>query len=313
MNTFFKIIRDPIWQAAGVLVGIVSIFLTISTSTPLNGELAIIKTQSISFADYLLPSKLITLNLPSASKDMDGAIVEYYTISNNGTKPILPTDYTAQLSVELNSGGEILLVDTCAQPTESQASMSASSCKPGSFVSSSWHKQDGKWVQDQVLLNPTEQLCVVVIRKNRENEKIASLSWNGRIVGSKISTYASLDEYSKTLKKGIIYYIQTSIHLEGYGAYWFVILQVSIFYSTLLLARQARWAHSSINSPLWSTVVVMILSTSTSEILVDIFINQNTNNLSLVVWPLLVSHVLLILYLFIRAFKLRAYTISTTP
>jgi len=76
MTKLLKIVRDPIWQAVGVLVSIVAIFISTSAPTSQNGELAIIKTHSISFADYLLPSKLIKLKLPSESKDMDGATVD---------------------------------------------------------------------------------------------------------------------------------------------------------------------------------------------------------------------------------------------
>jgi len=154
-------------------------------------------------------------------------------------------------------------------------------------------------------LNSSEQFCVVVIRKNHENFKNTPLTWGGRIVGTKITSYDSLEEYSKTLEKGIEYYTQTTITLTGYGAYWFIFLQVSIFYATLLLSRQAHLAHPSFNSSLWPTVVAMVLSTSTSEILIDIFLNQNTNNLSPVVLPLLIAHMLFIIFLVVRGFKLR--------
>ncbi|HEY8037918.1 MAG TPA: hypothetical protein VIF37_20255 [Methylobacter sp.] len=313
MNTFLKIIRDPIWQAVGVLISVLAIFFTTSVPSPVNGELAIVKTQSINFADYLLPSKLIKLNLQKTSRDMDGAIVDYYTIINKGAKPILPADYTSPLMAELKVGGEIFLVDSCAQSNESLSKKSSESCEKGSFVSSTWLKQEGKWVQERALLNSNEQFCVIVIRKPLSEQSNSIVSWGGRIAGSKISTYASIDEYSKSLEKGITYYLQTNIILVGFGAYWFAALQLATFCATLLLARQANWPNVQLNSPIWSAVV-MLLSTSTSEILVDIFINQNTSKLSPVVWPLLIIHSLFIVYLFVRALKIRFFAgIATQP
>lgn len=305
MSTFLKIIRDPIWQALGVLVSVLTIFITTSTPSPANGELAIVKTLSISFTDYLLPSKLIKLSSQKTSRDMDGAIVDYYMMVNKGSKPILPTDYTLPLTAELKADGEIFLVDSCAKPNESAIKKSSGSCESGSFVSSTWQLQEGKWTQERALLNPSEQFCVIVIRKPLSEQSNSFVSWDGRIAGSKITTYTSLEEYYKSHKKGLLYYTQTSIRLEGFGAYWFAILQIAVFYATLLLARQANWPQAQPNSPSWPAVVVMLLSTSTSEILVDIFINQNFSNLSPIVWPLLIIHLLLIAYLLYRSIKIR--------
>lgn len=311
MYKFFKFMRDPIWQAVGVLVSVLIVFFTTSTPTPKNGELAIIKTQSIKFSDYMLPSSILRLNLPKSSQSMDGAIVDYFTIINKGAKPILPNEYTAPLTVKPKPSEEIFLVDSCAQPNDS-LSKDAESCKPGSFVSSTWQQHEGTWIQDRALLNSGEQFCVIVIRKSPKELSNAPLGWEGRIVGVKIATYDSLGEYSKSLEKGLGYYLQTTIRLEGFGAYWFVALQLAAFYATLVLARQARWLRTSLHSPIWPVALAMLLSTSTAEILVDVFINLNFTHLSPLVWPLLLAHFLLIIYLVKRARHIRLATAPTT-
>jgi len=305
MKTLLRIIRDPIWQAVGVLVSVLGIFLATSNPSPANGELAIIRTHSIRFSDYLLPSKLLKLDLKKASKNMDEATVDYFTIVNRGNKPILPTDYMASLKAELKSGGEIFLVDSCTEPTESPSKKSTSSCPPGSFVSSTWQQHDQTWVQEPALLNPGEQFCVIVIRKSPSEQSNALVGWGGRIAGAKIATYTSLEEYGKSLEKNTTYYLQTNIRLDGFAACWFVALQIAAFCATLLLARQAHWHHTKFGSSIWPAAIAMLLATSTSEILVDIFINQNTSNLHPVVWPLLFIHSSLLIYLLFQALRAR--------
>lgn len=298
MSDFLRFIRDPIWQAVGVLVGIIGIFLAISSPTQSSGELAIIRIQSINFSDYLLPPNILNFNLPESRKNMDGAIVEYYIVINKGPKPIVPSDYTSPLSITHKSGEEILLIDSCTQPDKSIQESNYSSCKPGSFVTSSWLRKDNKWIQEPALLNADERFCVIAIRKNGGQP----LNWDGRIIGSKLKSYANIGEYSESLEKWSIYYIQTIIYLDGFSPYWFILLQVSIFYSTLLLARQATWPR--VSTSIWPLVMVMLFSTSTSEILIDIFINNN-KNLSPVVWPLLVIHACLIIFLLYNAIRNR--------
>ncbi|MGH6646523.1 hypothetical protein [Aquabacterium sp.] len=235
---------------------------------------------------------------------MDGARVDYYSIINKGPKPILPSDFIAPLSIDTPSDGGILLVDSCAQPSQgsqkqTSSSSSSSSCKPGSFVTTTWSEQENQWIQERALLNPDELFCVVVIQKAGAQ----NLHWSGRIAGSKIAHYANFEEYENSLEKKLPYYFETSIHLEGLAAYWFAILQVSGLYSTLLLARQAKWPSSA--GALWPTIVATLLATSTAEIMVDIFINDNRTRLSPVVWPLLFGHAALIVLLLVRALKVR--------
>lgn len=313
MYKFFKFMRDPIWQAVGVLVSVLIVFFTISTPTSTNGELAIVKTQSIKFSDYLLPNSILRLNLPKSNQSMDGAIVDYFIMINKGAKPILPNEYSAPLTLKSKSSEEIFLVDSCAQPNDSSLGKDdAKSCKPGSFVSSTWQQHDGAWIQDRALLNSGEQFCVIVIRKSPKDLSNAPLGWEARIVGVKTATYDSLGEYSKSLEKGLGYYLQTTIRLAGFAAYWFVALQLAAFYATLVLARQARWLRTSLHSPIWPVALAMLLSTSTAEILVDIFINLNFTHLSPLVWPLLLAHLLLIAYLVKRAIHFRLATAPTT-
>lgn len=299
MNHFLRIIRDPIWQAVGVLIGVLTLFFSTSTSLPINGELAIIKTRSVIFSDYLLPSKSITLNSQKLSRGMDGAIVDYYTIVNKGSKPIMPSDYTAPITAQLKTEGEILLIDSCTQPKKLAKK---NSCDLN-FVSTSWQQQGNKWVQEKALLNPEEVFCVIVIKKTVREPSDSLVNWEGRIVGSKIRTYSSIDEFYNSREKSLIDLMRVSVSLTDFDPYWFVVLQVALFYATLLLFRHINWTYAQLSSSNWPSILMMIFSTSTAEILTSMFKLSYLSDLSPIVWPLLSLHILLVSYLLLRAFK----------
>lgn len=305
MNRILSIIRDPIWQAVGVLVSVIGIFITLSTPSPSQGELAIVRVETINFGAYLLPDTLLRLNLQKEQQSMEGALVDYYTLINKTQKPIVPSDYIIPLTVAAANENRILVVASCAKPNQGSSDLS---CTSDLFVSSNWTQQGDSWVQERALLNPGEQFCVIVVRKPGAARGSIGVSWQSRIVGTRVSTYASQQQYGKSLEMRWYDVVQTSIHLEGFGAYWFALLQVAMFYATAILARQARWQGTRFGSAIWPVVVVMVLSTSTAEILVDIFLNENRSNQSPLIWPLLLAHLLVILYLLVRAIRTRTAT-----
>jgi len=299
MGLFLKVVRDPIWQAVGVVVGIIAMLLTFSQASVTTGELAIVKYTSIGFENYLLPSNSIRLQLKNTGQGLNDAVVDYYLIANKGVRPILPLDFSSPLAIKSKVIGQILFVSSCEKPASLENT--GASENGDLMVQSVWDSKNLGWSAKPVLLNPEEYLCVLVFRKPTEDGGDVKLDWFGRVAGSKLVVYKTKDDYRASLKKDPSYYIQTSIHLDGFGAYWFAGLQIAIFYATLLLAGQARKLSQNFRVDIWKIVIFMILSTCTAEILVDIFINKNWHNLSPVVWPLLTGQIVVFVYLFIKA------------
>jgi hypothetical protein len=308
MSRALAFLRDPVWQSVGALVGVVTLFVTIATTSS-SGELAVVHMGQVKFSDYGLPKDRVQLLVQGSKQELDRAVVDYYTIANTTSRPILPADYAVALEVTRPEGGpHIFLVESCSKfLAEGPGGNRTSS--GGAYVPFEWATRgNDRWTATPALMNQDDQSCVMVISEVAGGSApIGSkpVEWNARITNVRFGVYTSVADFNSKASRPWYEYFATAVVLLGAAVYWFVLLQTVLFLSMAALLTQAGWPMRLSFKYLTGLLVTVLLSTSTAEILIDIFINRRSN-LSPLVWPLLALHGFFALYLVYASLRRKA-------
>lgn len=302
--TLLRILRDPIWQAVGALVGVLAIFLAfVSRSGP--SELAVFPYQTVPFSGYMLPDDRVKMLIKGLPSDINSLQATYFLIVNDGDKPLRSSDFAAPISIRSGDDkSKIVLLSSCSEKAASQCSASGSSAPV--YAPMDWTEAKDGWQATPVLLNPTERVCVVVVSEvgasSSDSEGVTPpFKWDARIVGWQFVTYSSFGEYTEKLRLKPLDYFSTYVILAGAGVYWFMLLQGVFFLVVAVLAVRSSWV--ALPRP-WSFArlwLVAALSITSAEILVSIFINEQRQ--APIAWPLLAFHVGLCGYLLYRIYR----------
>lgn len=305
MTSVMKVLRDPVWQSIGVLIAILALFISTSKVTK-DVELSIVHWNNMDFDTYWLPPDGINLQFKNKKEDINKIGIDHFLLINSSSKPILPSDYISQLSVKkINGNGLLYVVESCSQKMEQQCSSAGLVGGGGAYVPFSWAGSGDKWSAKPELLNAGDQSCVLLIseKDGSEQKPIKSrFQWNGRLVNVRLKNYESPEEYYKSREKNIGDYFFASVIIQGRGIYWFLFLQCVFISVFIYFGSRSQWLPSLEKSHIIKIWFIALLSITSSEILIDIFINRRSG-LHPIIWPLLLAHFALCIFLIRRIFR----------
>jgi hypothetical protein len=303
-QTVMKYLRDPAWQALGVLVAIFAMFFSISNNIA-PAELSVIHSKTISFNEYLLPENRVKLLIEGLPEKLENVNASYFVLKNFSQFPIKPSDYISPVHVSKGeSVKRLLLVESCSQ----KAAQSCGDGNNSSFVPAQWNKSNNEWVMAPELLNPNESLCVVLIWEQEPSVKALStplFNWDSRIINVGMKIYSSTSEfYEKKQKTGSDIAMSIIVILMGAGVYWFLILFSALFSFMYYMAMRSEWLVGSSIQVTGKALIIATLSVSTTEILIDLFVNNRTvKGLHYFAWPMLALHIVMLTIIFIKAVR----------
>lgn len=305
LNATLKYLRDPVWQAVGALVAVIALFITVAPTEPAivgDSELSIIHTHGIKFDQFLISSDSIQIIAGKSKQDPANLEIEYFQITNTSSKPIYPTDFAESLSVTNVKGKKPLIA---VQSCSSQLAMSGNAaCMPNriTLVPFAWVEKNGIWSAAPSLMNPKDSSCVLLVSLKSETQSKGFLErfhWNARIAGFNVRTYESLAEYDlRVTPPNWKKYFWIEVTLGGWGIAWFVVLQITFIALTSYLGLASGWIVGARRRDIIRFITLALFATTTSEILVDIFVNRRPfQELHAVCVPLLLAHFALFAYL----------------
>lgn len=307
LSRMLKILRDPVWGSIGVLIGFVGVFVALAPNVP--GELAVIHVRHISSDDYLLPKDRIKLLVAGGEQQSQDFVVDHFIVTNTSTRPLLAKDFVSPIEVaSASSAKRILTIESCSeQLTAACAANEVARAEGAAFIPVLWEKSEDKWVATPSLLNPREESCVAVISEASVGTAAKAsdrIQWKARIVGLQLRAYDSIQDFATKSGKHWQEYFLTSVRLEGLAVYWFIALQCVFFLITSFVSVRGNWISNLSLRSLFKILLVVLLSSSTAEILIDTFINRRSiADQHAVVWPLIFSHGMLIIWLAYRALR----------
>ncbi len=285
--------RDPTWQAIGAIIGLFAVIISTIVAYDIyaQSEAAAHLTirEHCSFDPLSFPGAMEDrLTLLIDGEEAQAVRVHYYSISNLGRTPIHPHDYVKPIRVsvdEADKGWEILAVHTdWSSPSDLEV------C---------WNRVlSNTFDMEPVLLSPDDTFQVAFFLNNsqvdQDSEESPELKWSARIVGVPNLQIKRRDEpiseefLSRTLE---------GLHIThyGWGLVWLAGLAALLFAASMWLGMHNARITQLTKGQLALTLVIMMLSFSTSEILVDSLVNKNRQWPG--VWLFLTAHVVLSVYL----------------
>lgn len=292
MKALLRAARDPAWQMIGVVVAVLLAFFASSASEKGRSELSVVHHARSDLSRQLLPEAKFRFLHEDSAYDINRSILDYYVITNESSRPIEPNDFFAPITVELDSSHlKLVAVENCSA-SAAQACSVDSRPQGGSYIPFGWAKANEKWQARPLLINPGEKSCVIVVseRLGPDQSAIAEQRpvWSSRVRGITLVQYDSVQAYVETLPRSLSDYFHVIVYMDTVGILWFVFLFASLFFSYIQLARISGWLPADAILSQVKVVALGLVSITTSEILVDVFVNGNSGDrLHPVVWPLL--------------------------
>lgn len=305
-KTAVNVLRDPVWQAIGTIVALITLVIGFATNPKETSELSVYHYHKIKFKEYLLPADKIKLILLGSSEEINRAVVDYYVIVNNSKRPILSSDFTSRLTVAKGEKTEkIFLVSSC-NTIASDYPQDGTRTK----IALNWSQTNEKWQAEPTLLNPRDYACITIISEESEAQDKTyppsqRFAWEGRIVNIQVRAFDSAEDYAKTHSQHWSNYLETVVVLVGFMPYWFVGLQLLLFVATMILAREASWITTYDSIGLAKVAFVVALSTGSAESLISLF-SFNFDQLHPAVAIFVIMHLVLSAYLALKAKRQRA-------
>lgn len=304
---FFRLLRDPLWQAVGALATLVAFFVTWGPATN-KSELAVVHTQQVKFRNYDLPASKIKFLIEGLPSDLEMVDVDYFEFKNRGSQPIRASDFVAPLSIQQSSGTKrIILVEPCRSEVERVCSIDGAG-----FAPMSWRKEDKRWTAALSLLNPGESGCAVVISERHpiaQNLDLMRFAWNGRIVNLRLSIYESLADYEASLERTALDHFRTLVVLQDMGVYWFLLLQGLSFLVLVSLSVQAKWLPQQGAWFFGKLLIMSLFSMAAAELLVSAVFNGQQQ--APIAWVMLSGYIVLCSFLTVHVFKQRRRKIDS--
>jgi hypothetical protein len=262
-NTYLRILRDPLWQFAGVAVTLL-LFLLQGYATGQSGEVRITLAAS---------NKVISegIDVPGVTHktEIDGKVVDNYqtathifVMQNKSTRALVPSEVGAPLRITPAYDSDILHL--YAFPTGAGAPPVPAQKAP-----------DGTWSISVPLLNPDQQLEIVTYvhsgqliqgidyaAKNAALRNSApTLFWH--VPNLRTNTYTTVDQIPYTVES--FNPLNVQIFLSGKGIFQVLIIFALLHYiSVLLFTPVARSISNTRAAFLWVALPVLTISAAES-------------------------------------------------
>lgn len=288
IDTLAKILRlrDPIWQAISVIVGIIALLVStfvaydLSPTSKRFHELKIYN--GISFDPLGLDQKM----QGRIALQVDGKVVENVrflqsSITNTGITPILPQDFLEPLQVSISDPWRLVAVMTNYTFPQN--------------IKVSWTEQAPNiFIMEPTLLNPSDQIFVLAFINNssEKNAEPPQLDWSTRVLNLPLL----LVENEKLPEPPSPSIFNASVFLEGPEIYWLVGLAIFLFLIGLWLSIHSKRIGSLSRHQILLIVINFVMSLTSAEIIVNGF-RLNIFKQWWGVIPLLIMHILLLIYL----------------
>ncbi len=178
-----RFLKSPIWQFVGVIIAIITIYITYSIyqDQKLNKKINI---------EILSNNPLITVNADITSdisilyknKQVNTMSIILLKFTNAGNVPIIEQDYSEPISIELSKNSEIGEVSV-QETNPAGIKIAATIISPNTLEIS------------KVLLNPGDQFIIKILAINNDE----TLNINARIIGiNKLNVISTINNQSNT-------------------------------------------------------------------------------------------------------------------
>jgi hypothetical protein len=275
---------DPMWQALGVILGLVGVVVStfvaydIYRKSARQTELVIEEYLSAEPFDWLemFDGRILVL---VDGLEADQVLVFVYGISNEGQSPIRPEDYVEPIRVSMEAPWEIRSVQT------------EGSSPPG--IDLAWTRTATNTYQmEPALLNPGDSVALLILANSSEDVEMSdSPVWTARIANVSSIDVRPFGSAQPRLVPGLL---DVTVAHTGWGLYLIGVLAVLFLVVALVVASHSgRLGHFS-TPQLVLTILVMVLSVSSSEMIVSVLIKKTRQHW--LAWVLAGLHVALIAY-----------------
>lgn len=311
MRKLLELLRDPIWQMLGVLVAVLTVFITSSQSDPGPKELVSVHVRQGRIIDQWMPGSRVQVLIEGSNFDPDKAVADYFFLYNNSSNAIAPTDFVSRLEITPRQGAVVKQVRSCSESFAQVCSTDGSSTPSGgAYVRTEWKVVGGKWSAEGPLINKDDVMCVLVVSEPKDDHQRGTpfADVSARVKGFNFRSFGSLNDFAAS-KQRWYHSFYTMVYFEGLAVYWLVALAGTMMLASLRLLHLAISGASRSLKQSLIEVAVALLSISTAEILTDVYFNRGGNFLDpsvhIIVWPLLAFHTIVLLFLIAKAARAR--------
>lgn len=284
IKNILNLLRDPIWSAIAAFIVIIGALMNYGESMP--NRLSIVPNDAFSEFTKFYPNSKMKLSIEGETIELKNTFYTYLWIANSSSSNIRSEDFQEKIGVRSNNPDlEITLVSSCKDIGNPQ---NLTKVNTPSFV---WSKNASIWEIEPELINSGESGCSLIIVKSNQAAPIrmSDFSWSGRVVGHNVKIYDSLMEYSEDNKK-LSDYLLIYISMTTAEIIWFLIIQCVLSLITILLINKIWFSNKFSILELSKFCFIFLLTTTTSEIIVSIFISSVHQHP--IAWLLLVLHFL---------------------
>jgi hypothetical protein len=300
-------LRDPMWQMIGAIVGIIALFVAFFSGGNDKKSVSVTHFLQAEFPDEWQLSKNFGLTHNGSPLEPSKVFFDYYIIRNDSKKlPVKESDFIERLTVHSPwKEIQIISVESCSLRHAELYTANGKSGLSRPYVQTEW-VQDTKsrsWSGKTKLLNPGDVACVIVASQREgdytEKDKFFP-EWDARINGYELVFYKSQFAYTRSLEKELADYFYVGVALETGAIILFLIFFSLLFVYAMKKSQAAGYLDGS-TAVYRRLLMIALASISTAEILADIVANRNGNvfsdDIHIVVWPLLMAHFVFLIYI----------------
>ncbi|SFI68571.1 hypothetical protein [Nitrosomonas sp. Nm34] len=305
ISNSLNLLRDPIWASIAAFVAIIGSIMNYADSSP--DRLSIVPNHAFSKLSEFLPNTKIKFSIEEETIELKNLFYTYLWVQNNSSSNIKPGDFLEKIGIKsISEDLEIILVTSC----KDLGNLSLTKINTPSFV---WSKNDLIWEVEPELINSGEGGCSLIIVKSNQVAPINmnDFKWSGRVIGNSIKIYDSRDDYYQDNKK-LSDYLFIYIFMTTSGLIWFFIIQSVLSLISILLINKVWFSTKLTLTELSKIYFTFLLTITTSEIIVSIFINLDIQHP--IAWLLLLLHFLVLCILAYKAYlaSIQAVRINNT-
>lgn len=295
MERLRLVLRDPIWQFVGAVVGLVALYVAFP-KTPQVGELRVVRVTSTSLNLLSSTASSGTISLMAGGKEVGGdrISVHFYTLQNKSAKPILGNEFHEGLLVRASrEQDQILSVKETCTDVCSISPMKWQPAKQSTFVAV------------PSVINPGEQLVMAVYVLSEHplrDAKDAAPHWAARITNVNLGYYVDQPVEPNLAEVRIL--------LEGWAILFLLCVAMLLFVAGVATARFAGALRAMDLRHLVMLTALTVMAFSSAEVAAHLVSRKSP--LAPVGWVVIAFHGLFLLALIIQGVRKRALQNPTT-
>ncbi|HEU4597140.1 MAG TPA: hypothetical protein VFS10_18560 [Pyrinomonadaceae bacterium] len=349
-GTFKEKLRDPIWQAVGALIALVSLFLPFlfgasmnSSSNPAgsaeSGKVMIFPTTSVSLINFPEALTERTRLLIDGKEEQDVRLYIFY-VEYRGNRPLRKDDFEAPIRGSLPQDRKIITVQKSPDAKKSlwrdeSGHESNEERAPAIDFEITLNNQQNFEIKP-MLMNPGEWFKLEVYTSARTSDakatktptpvptstpdgkgtiqnKPSEITWVCRIAGVRCpAPYEPRANRSRLLQEP--WFLQVYLEHQGWAIYFIVLFVVVNLMLILILAKIAGIVQPLSFTEMLFISVIVVSSLSVSEVLADWLFKDNAlDKQPLVSTVLLFIHAILFIILLVYIIATRKKAASRNP